>query len=196
MPVINVGVPSVGKFGTAIDVSSHRTVRITIRRLFSVNRQHVTCTCRASGSGGRGVIFDTRTHLRKLVRATRGQGVAIRHVTVHGCRSTAGAVLGSLLAVSPTPATLCYRDSRLTLPIVCGLYRCKRTIPRRLSIVKFSSMPLTTGVNLAALRRSPFGVNRGTTHGVLDIVSKGAPGPLRRALRTRLVVRRAATFVS
>lgn len=196
IPLVNVGAPSAVKLSNTIYVSSGLNVRATFRRLVSLNRHGVTCICNTPSSADR-LHFDTRGQLRNLVSTTTTRpSIALRRVHYSNRRSAANTTLTRLAAVSPAPATIYFRASRVTVPILCQLPRCKLHIPHSLSMVNFSSVPFDIGVNLAALQRHPGSLNTVTTHGTLTTVRKPLSRPQFRAITPRLVLHSAATVTT
>lgn len=194
IPVVNVGsdLPRRHNFDTTIHVSSGRKSRLTTHRLVALNRHSVTCV----HAGHRIALrFDIRKHFRSFVTYYRTGNIRPHILIASRDGGGVDGIIARLLDLSRVPATVTYRRSNVTIPLLFRLRHGKFAIPGSVSVVNCSSDVCTHSLNLAAIHRAPIRVTRRTTHVALSLVRRH---PLSRpfgAFPTRLVIHSAATHL-
>lgn len=197
IPVINVGSirPRTHNFATTIGVSSIRNSALTTHRLVGLKRHHVACV----DAGHRiSLDFSIRDQFSSFATYYHERNVRPR-IVIYGISSSkhcrVDSIIGRLVDRSRVPATVTYRRSNVTLPLVFRLRHGKFSIPNSISLVNCSSDFCANSVNLAAVHRSPIRVTHITTHVALSLVSRG---PVRRPcviFPTRLGIQSSASHI-
>lgn len=195
MPVVNVGYigPERCNFATTIKVSSSRNSHLITHRLVKLKRHGVICM---HASHRISLHFDIRRHCSSFIGTYLRRNIAPAALITRRDRSHVDAVISRLLDLPRVPATVTYRRSNVTVPLVCRLIHYNCHVPSSVSIVNCSSDFCTRSVNLAAVHRSPVNVTHRTTYGALSLVGHGAANVPFRAFPTRLVIHSDASQIS
>lgn len=197
IPVVNVGSisPRIHKFATTIGVGSMRKSALTTHRLVGLNRHSVTCV---DASHSISLGFSIRGQFNTFARYYHGRNVRPR-IVIYGISSTnhcrVDSIIARLVDLPGLPATVTYRRSNVTLPLVFRLRHGNLSIPNSMSLVNCSSDFCASSVNLAAVHRGPMNVTHGTTRVALSLVRRG---PISRPCiitPTRLIIHSSATGV-
>lgn len=177
VPVVNVGAAD-RKFSTAINVGSGRNVGLVIQRLTGLKRHGLLCLCRDFSSA---LKFDSFGHVSKFRRTySTISKLATHALTIRGNSDVLSTTVSRVVTRSGPPATLYFRRSSRTVPLFFHLRHDNLSIPKSVSMAKFSSDAFTGRTRLAAIQRHPCSVTISTTRGTLTLVRKR---PVRRPFR-------------